>query len=132
MKYIQALLLCLLFPFVANASVWDTEYKQLEKRIISPTFASNTFVITKYGASLKVNDAAKNQKAINKAIDACYKAGGGKVIVPEGTWNTGAITLKSNVNLVVEKGATLLFAFNRSLYPNVPTRWEGMDCWNYQ
>ena len=132
MKYIQALLLCLLFPFVANASVWDTEYKQLEKRIVSPTFASNTFVITKYGASLKVNDAAKNQKAINKAIDACYKAGGGKVIVPEGTWNTGAITLKSNVNLVVEKGATLLFAFNRSLYPNVPTRWEGMDCWNYQ
>ncbi|MBQ9224044.1 MAG: glycoside hydrolase family 28 protein, partial [Prevotella sp.] len=132
MKYIQALLLCLLFPFVANASVWDTEYKQLEKRIVSPTFASNTFVITKYGASLKVNDAAKNQKAINNAIDVCYKAGGGKVIVPEGTWNTGAITLKSNVNLVVEKGATLLFAFNRSLYPNVPTRWEGMDCWNYQ
>ena len=53
-------------------------------------------------------------------------------MVPEGLWNTGAITLLSNVNLVVEKGATLLFAFDLNLYPIVKTRWEGMDCMNYQ
>lgn len=132
MKYLQTFIACLLFPFAATASVWDTQYKEIESSIQAPTFPDKTFVITKYGASLKVNNAAKNQKAINKAIEACSKAGGGKVVVPAGTWNTGAITLKSNVNLVIEKGATLLFAFDRSLYPNVPTRWEGLDCWNYQ
>ena len=47
------------------AGVWDTDYKQLEQSIKEPKFADREFVITKYGASLKVNDAAKNQKAIN-------------------------------------------------------------------
>ena len=129
---LKALLIAFLIPIAMSASVWDTQYKQIENSIKAPQFPDKEFVITKYGASLKVNNAAKNQKAINKAIDACSKAGGGKVIIPEGTWNTGAITLKSNVNLVIQKGATLLFAFDRSLYPNVPTRWEGLDCWNYQ
>ncbi|MGN1376426.1 MAG: glycoside hydrolase family 28 protein, partial [Prevotella sp.] len=88
-------------------------------------------VVTKYGASTKAS-AAKNQKAINKAIASCNKAGGGKVVVPAGKWNTGAITLKSNVNLVIEKDAELIFAFDRDLYPLVYTRWEGLDVMNYQ
>lgn len=126
------LMLCLmLMPMVAMASEWDTTYKQIEARIVAPTFKDKAFPITKYGASLKAT-AAKNQKAINKAIAACSKAGGGKVIVPAGVWNTGAITLMSNVNLVIEKGATLRFAYDRDLYPLVYTRWEGLDCYNYQ
>ena len=36
----------------------------------------------------------------------------------------------SNVNLKVDEGATLLFVFQPELYPIVPTRWEGLDCWN--
>ena len=132
MNRLQSILIAMLFPLTMMASVWETTYKQIEQSIREPQFADRTFLITKYGASLKVNDAAKNQKAINKAIDACSKAGGGKVIVPAGTWNTGGIVLKSHVNLVLEKDATLLFAFDRKLYPNVPTRWEGLDCWNYQ
>ena len=131
MVRIKALLLCLLFPIAIMASVWDTEYKQIEKNIKAPEFANHTFVITKYGASTKAS-AAKNQKAINKAIAACNKAGGGKVVVPAGKWNTGAITLKSNVNLVVNKDAELIFAFDRDLYPLVYTRWEGLDIMNYQ
>lgn len=39
--------------------------------------------------------------------------------------------MKSHVNLVIEKGATLFFEFDRSLYPLVETRWEGLDCINY-
>ena len=130
MKHLQTLLLCLLLPLAAGATAWDTEYKQIEKSIRTPQFADRTFDITDYGASTSAT-AAKNQKAINKAIAACSKAGGGRVIVPAGTWNTGAIRLKSHVNLVVEKGATLLFAFDRDLYPLVETRWEGLDCMNY-
>ncbi len=130
MRHLQTLLLCLLFPLAISADVWETQYKQIENSIRMPTFPDKTFSITKYGASLKAS-AATNQKAINKAIEACSKAGGGKVIVPEGTWKTGAIRLKSHVNLVIEKGATLFFEFDRSLYPLVETRWEGLDCINY-
>ncbi len=131
MNYLKTLIIALLFPVVVNASPWDTQYKQIEQSIRCPQFADRTFNITKYGASTKAT-AKKNQTAINKAIDACSKAGGGKVIIPAGVWNTGAITMKSRVNLVIEKDARLVFAFDRSLYPNVPTRWEGLDCWNYQ
>lgn len=130
MKHLQTLLLCLLFPLTMAASAWETQYKQIEKSIRVPEFTDRTYNITKYGASLKAS-AAKNQKAINKAIDACSKAGGGRVIVPAGTWKTGAVRLKSHVNLVLEKGATLFFEFDRKLYPLVETRWEGVDCINY-
>lgn len=131
MRYLKTIILLLLFPTVMMASAWDTQYKQIEKNIKVPEFANRTFLITKYGAGLK-KTAKQNQTAINKAIVACSKAGGGSVIVPAGTWNTGAITLQSNVNLVIEKDATLLFAFDTNLYPLVRTRWEGLDCWNYQ
>ena len=133
MKHLQTLLLCLFLALTASAqqSAWDTEYKQIENSIKAPEFANREFVITKYGASLKAT-AKANQKAINNAIAKCSKAGGGRVVVPAGTWNTGAITLQSNVNLVIEKDATLLFAFDTDLYPLVRTRWEGLDCWNYQ
>ena len=124
-----ALLLC---PIAIAAQGWnDNVYKQIEQRVKQPEFPNRSFIITKYGAESKLS-AAKNQIAINKAILSCSKAGGGKVIIPSGIWNTGAITLKSNVNLVVEKGAHIIFAFDTSLYPIVKTRWEGMDCMNYQ
>ena len=118
MNYLKTLIIAVLFPIVVNASPWDTQYKQIEQSIRCPQFADRTFNITKYGASTKAT-AKKNQAAINKAIDACSKAGGGKVIIPAGVWNTGAITMKSRVNLVIEKDARLVFAFDRSLYPNV-------------
>ena len=123
------LALALLMPVLALADAWDTTYPAIEKKITVPNFAQSEFPITKYGAKTS-NSAKKNQKAINKAISECSKKGGGKVIVPAGTYLTGAITLQSNVNLVVEKDATLLFAYEPELYPQVLTRWEGLDCWN--
>ncbi len=131
MKHLQAILACLLLPLALMAQQWDeAKYKAIEQSIRVPVFADKTFPIEKYGAALTATPA-HNQKAINAAIDACSMAGGGKVGVPAGTWNTGAIRLKSHVNLVIEKGATLLFAFDRDLYPLVETRWEGLDCINY-
>ncbi len=119
-----------ILPLVAQAKAWDeSEYRRIEQRIKAPTFPDRDFVITRYGAKT-TNTAAKNQKAINKAIQVCSKKGGGRVIVPAGTFLTGAVTLLSNVNLVVEKDATLQFVFEPDLYPIVPTRWEGLDCHN--
>ncbi len=114
-----------------QAKGWnDQEYKQIEQSIRLPQFADKAYVITKYGAKTD-NTAAKNQKAIQKAIDKCSAKGGGRVIVPAGQrFLTAAIQLKSGVNLVVEEGAVLEFAFEPELYPIVPTRWEGLDCWN--
>ena len=130
-------ILTLLFAVVAMtlgiaAQGWDdSAYRKIENSIHEPQFANRDFNITKYGAKLKATPA-KNQAAINKAIAACSKAGGGRVVVPAGTWTTGPITLKSHVNLYLEEGATLLFAFDTKLFPIVKTRWEGMDLMNYQ
>lgn len=131
MRKLLNLLLALVAVATVNAQGWDEAlYKQIESRIVAPTFKDKTYPITKYGASVKA-DAAKNQKAINAAIAACSKKGGGTVVVPAGTWNTGAIRMQSNVNLRVEKGAVLQFAYNPDLYPLVKTRWEGLDIMNY-
>ena len=131
-KTIKLLMLALLLPlFAASAREWDDVlYKQIEQSIKAPQISGKDYVITKYGAKT-TNTAAKNQKAIQKAIDQCSKKGGGRVIVPAGmTFTTGAIQLKSHVDLHVEEGAVLLFAFEPELYPIVETSWEGLECFN--
>lgn len=130
MRNLKLMLLCLLLPLTAMSANWDEAlYRQIEQNVKEPVFSEKTFNVVNYGASPSAS-AAKNQAAINKAIDDCAKKGGGRVIIPEGTFETGAIRLKSNVNLVVEKNAKLQFVFDKSLYPLVKTRWEGMDCMN--
>lgn len=131
MKYIHLLIILLFIPCAAMANAWDTQYKQIEKNIRQPEFKDKSYNITDFGASTKAK-AADNQKAINKAIATCSKNGGGRVVIPEGTFITGAITMLSRVNLHIEKNGVLLFAFQPELYPIVPTRWEGLDCWNLQ
>lgn len=131
MRYLKTLLLALLLPACAFAAGWDdNEYKRIEQSIQLPKIAERQFLITSFGAKTTAT-AAQNQKAINRVISLVSKKGGGKVIIPKGTWNTGAIELKSHVNLVLEEGATLHFAFEPKLYPLVRTSWEGLACRNY-
>ena len=68
-----------------------------------PSFPAGTFNVNAYGA--KNDGKTDNTSAFAKAITACNAAGGGTVIVPSGTYVTGAIYLKSNVNLRLD-GAT--------------------------
>ena len=56
------------------------------------------FDIRSYGA-ISDGPALKNQAAINAAIDAAAKAGGGTVVIPAGTFKTYSVRLKSNVGL---------------------------------
>ena len=125
------MLLCLLSPLLAHADHWDEAmYKQIEQSIQQPQISGKDYLITKFGAKPSAT-AAENQKAIQKAIDKCSKKGGGRVIVPAGqTFKTGAISLKSHVNLHIEEGAILMFAFEPGLYPIVETSWEGLECFN--
>lgn len=93
-------------------------------------FPDRWFSIKKYGA--KVNDKQSCTKAFAKAIEACHKAGGGHVRVPKGEWLTGAIHLKSNVDLYLDEGAVLRFSDDSQDYlPAVLTSWEGLECYNY-
>lgn len=54
--------------------------------------------------------------AIQKAIDACFTEGGGRVTIPSGKFITGSIILKSNVNLYLEQGAELFGSANMGDY----------------
>jgi len=74
----------------------------------------------------------EEKSAINKAVQACVKAGGGTVVVNEGEWVTGPIHLSANIHLQLEKDALIRFSENFSDYlPVVFARWEGMECYNY-
>jgi polygalacturonase len=68
---------------------------------------------------------------IRKAIDAAHKAGGGRVVLPPGDYETAPIHLKSRIELHVSKGATLRFTRDTAKYPVVLTRWEGVELMNY-
>lgn len=94
-------------------------------RIKPPSFPGRDFVVTDYGA--RGDGATNSRRAINNAIRACAKAGGGRVIIPRGSYiSNGALRLLSNVNLHLEAGATLRFGINPEDYlPRVLVRWEG-------
>ena len=99
-------------------------------RIAPPAFPDRAFPVTKYGA---VGDGARDcTGAFRDAIAACAAAGGGRVIVPDGRFLTGAIHLRSRVNLHLSDGATIAFSRNPDDYlPVVFSRWEGVELFNY-
>jgi polygalacturonase len=51
-----------------------------------------------------------DSQAINDAIDAAAKAGGGTVFFPAGVYSSYSIRLKSNISLYIDQGATILAA----------------------
>ncbi len=95
-----------------------------EPSIPLPTFKPDTFDIRKSGATDRVG--VLSTAAIQQAIDECSKQGGGVVLVPTGVWFTGPLVLKNNVNLHLQRNATLHFSRDFSLYPLVETGWEGL------
>ena len=93
-------------------------------------FPARDFPITRYGA--RKDDPKATMKAFEKAMQACNKAGGGRVVVPQGDWVTGTIHFKDSCLLYLSEGATLVFEDDPSLYlPAVHTSWEGTECMNY-
>jgi len=100
-------------------------------RIHPPRFPDSSFNIDHYGA--RGDGKSDSKPAIAKAIAECNSAGGGRVIVPAGTYlSNGPIHLLSNVNLHLEEGATILFGTNPKNYlPVVLVRWESTRCYSY-
>ncbi len=98
-------------------------------RATLPTFRNQVFLISDYGA---VGDGATdNTFAFQRAITACSQTGGGHVMVPAGTFLSGAIHLMSNVNLHLDSGATIRFSDDASKFPIVLTRYQGIELMNH-
>jgi len=132
-KFILAILLFSSLSWSANAiqdeKKWAEIYEIIDN-IKEPVFPDKTFNIIDFGA--KADGITLDTEAIQTAIDKCSKAGGGRVLVPAGTYLTGAIHLKNDVNLHVAENAVLKFSTNPDDYlPLVQTRWEGNDVFNY-
>jgi len=68
-----------------------------------------------YGA--KGDGVSKDTAAIQAAIDACERQGGGTVQLNAGTYLSAPIVLKSNITLHLDKGATLLGSSDHADYP---------------
>ncbi|MFL6450158.1 MAG: glycoside hydrolase family 28 protein [Bryobacteraceae bacterium] len=103
--------------------------EQILSRIKPPRFRDEDFDIRRFGAVSGGEKPATD--AIRAAIKACSQAGGGRVVVPAGTFVTGAVHLESNVNLHLSKDAILKFSRNTKDYPIVFTRFESTECMNF-
>ncbi|MEY2868995.1 MAG: hypothetical protein RIR01_1471, partial [Bacteroidota bacterium] len=110
------------------ANPWKVK-QQIEKGVVVPVFANKSYSIVDYGA--KSDGVINNSEAFKKAIAACSKNGGGKVVVPAGKFLTGPIHLDNNVNLHLEDGAEILFSTKSSDYPLVRTSFEGTELMNH-
>lgn len=69
-----------------------------------------------------------NTAQIQTAIDACHTAGGGQVVVPAGVFKTGTLWLRSNVELHLSMGATLLASENMDDYNALDAYPENFSC----
>lgn len=120
MKILRAIVLLL----AVNIFLCNITTAQNNITVIKTSFKKDTFNIIKYGA--KADGTTLNTNAINNAINACNKKGGGVVIIPAGFWLTGPVVLKSNVNLHLQRGALLQFTKDFDQYKLVQANWEGL------
>ena len=129
MKIITLISLCFTLTACAENSEWS-QMPEILARISPPQFPARDFDITQFGAV--ADGKTDSSPAIRKAIDACVAAGGGHVVVPAGEFLTGAIHLKSNVDLHLETNAVLKFSTDPQAYlPVVFTRFEGTELYNF-
>jgi polygalacturonase len=105
-------------PPLPQVDPWQ-ETTRILARIKEPAFPARDIDVSRF-------------ESINEAIEACSRAGGGRVVVPAGTFTTGPIRLKSRVNLHLSDGAVVKFSTNPADYlPLVYTRFEGTELMNY-
>jgi polygalacturonase len=103
-------------------------YNQLPtpvKQVSAPVIPDNKVVITEVGG---VGDGITlNTDAISKGISKLNKLGGGHLIIPQGVWLTGPISLKDNIDLHLDKNAILLFSPDKRLFLDEEGKSERVD-----
>ena len=87
--------------------------------------ATKRYCVNDYGA---VSDTTTiNTKAIQKAIDTCALKGGGIVYFNPGNYLTGAVFLKNNVQLRIDKAVKIIGSQNFDDFPDIDTRVAGIE-----
>ena len=84
--------------------------------------------ITKYGVA---DDGKVYTRQLQDLIDYIGEGGGGVLVVPKGTYYTGALFFKQNVHLYIEEEGVLKGSDDISDYPVCYTRIEGQSCMYY-
>jgi polygalacturonase len=141
---------------------WANAERIVERLSRAPRFRAEDFPVTSFGArpcklakTISSGDEPTGRMtpapgshdchpAIAAAIAACHKAGGGRVLIPAGSWYcAGPIVLRSNVNVHLAAGAHVYFSANPADYAKygdidcgsngklVVSRWQGNDVLNY-
>lgn len=104
---------------------WETPLKNkleqmadsLTKHVVPWSVPRRTYRVERYGAT--ANGETVNTVAIQAAIDACSKRGGGVVLFSKGDYVTGTIQLKSNVMIEVAEGSRILGSTKLEDYPHL-------------
>ncbi len=112
MKFPKVLIviLILIFSWSLCAKAQDKNKKHSSVRIPE----NRVWYVTDFGA--KGDGLTLNTSAIQKAIDACYRAGGGMVRFTRGTFISGTLFLKDNVTVHLDADAVLMGSRNRQDY----------------
>lgn len=95
------------------------------EKISRPSIPDTRVSLEDFGGS--GDGISMNTDAFRSAIEYLSSRGGGHLVVPEGIWLTGPITLVDNIDLHVTPNAVILFSPDRDLYPIVETVFEGLD-----
>lgn len=83
-----------------------------------PDASAPVHSIAEYGAKAGGDNCTD---AINAAIAKCSESGGGRVLVPPGVWSTGALVMRSGVELHLAADAVLAFREGPDDYPQLPS-----------
>lgn len=95
----------------------------------SLTIYASDVIITSYGVE---SDSAKLQTiSIQRIIDKTSENGGGTIVIPKGTFLSGALFFRPNTKLRLEEGAVLKGSDNINDYPLIPSRMEGKSIYYY-
>ncbi len=97
-------------------------------RKVNEASLGKRYVITDYG--VKTDSTLVQTAAIQEIIDHVAFAGGGAIVVPKGTFLSGALFFRQGTNLIVEEGGKLKGSDRICDFPIQKTRIEGQTC-NY-
>lgn len=92
------------------------------------TTLGKAYRVTDYGV---INDGKLHTAEMQALIDKVATEGGGVIVIPEGTYMTGALFFKQGVHLHLYNGGTLMGSNDPSDYPILKTRIEGETCLYY-
>lgn len=116
-RILLSCLTAILTFYTAQAQNYGAYYTNLPvemPRTVAPVIPNNAVNIRDFGG---VGDGIKlNTEAFRKAISKLEENGGGKLIVPEGVWMTGLISMKDNIELHIERNAIIMASPEKSLF----------------